>query len=678
MIKRLRLPPGINKTSTKYSANGSWFDSNNVRFRGDYAETIGGWRNSDTTTTYNGSERGISTDAEVDMLGVGRGIFSWTDYSSNRLGCVGTNWKFYVIVGIKAFDITPIREDDANTVTFAAVNGSSILTVTDSTHGAVPGDFVTYTNGVSLGGVITAAILNGEHQIVTVPTVNTYTIVAYDGSGDPLNANSSDSGNGSGTDASYQINVGQADQVLLGGGWGEGSYDSLSISWDYASAVSIVTDEMRQVFMDNYNEDLIICNRGGPLFYYDVSENINTTTGFPGTADDNRAQSFNSFTGFSNVPVIVESFLVSERDGHCIAFGVNDLGGATQNNLLVRWSDQNNPFDWTPTATNTAGGQMLRIGSKIIKGIATRDEILIWTDSALYSMRFIGPPDVFSFNLISSNVNLIGPQAAVNVSNVVYFMGDEGFYIYAGSVRPIPSSVEKAVFDDMNKDQGDKTFAGSNSAFNEVYWIYPSESSVEPDKYVCHNYADNTWYLGNFDMSAVGSSATSTGYNRTSWEDSVTRAFPSATFISEYDKTTSPYTLKTGLALHELCPDESSVFTSKSCYIESGDVDISDGESFTFVSRFIPDISVPDYRSDANPSISFTLTAKDFPGGSTTSTSSTSIDVTTDDGTYTPTGNSTAVRLRGRTMSMKFSSTSEQFDWRLGDTRVDTKPDGGR
>jgi len=663
LISKISIPPGINKESTQYSSGSSWHNSNNVRFRGGYAESIGGWADSGTLTTYQGEDS--------SMLGLARGIFTWTDYSSNKLGCVGTNWKFYAIGGIAARDITPIRSSVTSGVTFAAVDTEDVLTVSHTSHGAVQYDFVTYSSAVSLGGAIIAAVINGEHQITEVIDDDSYKITVS------VPANASDTGDGDTVDADYQVNVGQVDQVIFAGGWGAGPFDAGTISWDYAMSGSIVTDEMRRVSIDNYNEDLMISNRGGPIYYYDVSENIeNNTPKDP--ANDTRAQVLSSFDGEAESPVIVDSFLVSESDGHVIAFGCNDLGSTSQNNLLVRWSDQNNPFDWEPSTDNSSGGQMLRIGSRIVRAIATQSEILIWTDSALYSMRFIGPPSIFGFNLISSNVNILSPMSAINVSNAIFYMGDDGFYSYSGSVQPIPSPVAKFVFEDMNRDQAEKVFAGSNSAFNEVYWMYPSSDSDECDRYVCLDYLQKTWHIGSFDMSVVASDAVVTGYNRTSWEDSITRAFPTATYISEIDKTAVPPVLKSNIVMHELSPVESAVMGTKDCFVESGDIDISDGDKFTFVSRFIPDLMVPEYSGNASPTVTLDISAKDFPGGSVTDTVSQVVAVDKIPGTFTPVSNDTAQRIRGRSMSVKFSSSAENFHWRLGDSRIDGRPDGGR
>ena len=673
MIKKLTIPPGLRDESTSLAAGPSWHSVSNVRFRGGYAESLGGWTDSGTETTYQGSAS--------DMMGAARGVFTWSDYSSRRLGCVGTNWKFYAIGGVTAVDITPIRSSVTSGVSFSATTGSNVLLVAHTSHGAVPGDFVTYSNAVSLGGDITVAVINGEKQVIAVPTADTYTIAVS------VDAASGDTGNGAGVDAEYQINVGQPDQVL--DGWGMGAWSSTGLSWDYAPGVAFITDEIRQVFMDNYNEDLMVCNRGGPIYYYDVSANINANTGEPETATNNRAQSLSSFSGSSEVPTIVDSFLVSERDGHCIAFGCNDIDDeVNQNTLLVRWSDQNNPFDWNPSAVNTAGGQMLRVGSRIVCAVATKSEILIFTNSALYSMRFVGPPDVFSFNLISQNVNILGRKVAVNVAGSIFYMGMDGFYVYSGAVQPVPSPVAKMVFEDLNLDQKEKSFAGSNSSYNEVYWFYPSKHSVECDKFVIFNYAENTWSAGSFDMSTVTEDASSTGYNRTSWEDIGARSFPSATYISEYNRNTVPMTIKSKLALHELEPAESNSFASCGSHVETGDIDIAEGDAFTLLTRVIPDLEVTKKKDDALVQLYVDVDCRDFPTTLNNEfTQSSTVAITEEGktgfgitGTSSYTGNNTSVRLRGRTIRVKFYNNEgmTSYLWRLGEIRLDAKPDGRR
>jgi hypothetical protein len=677
VIKKLTIPPGLRDESTSLAAGPSWHSVDNVRFRGGYAESLGGWTDSGTKTTYQG--------VESDMMGAARGVFTWSDYSSRRLGCVGTNWKFYAIGGITAVDVTPIRETVAagTTVQFTPVNESDELTVNHTGHDAVAGDFVTFGGSASMGGNITAAMINQEHQIISITDANSYK-VKLTVEANPTDVSGAPKG-GSSVTAEYQVSVGQPDQVLSG--WGMDAWDASGLSWDYAPGVSFITDEIRQVFMDNYNEDLMMCNRGGPIYYYDVSANINANTGEPETATNNRAQSLSSFNGSSEVPTVVDSFLVSERDGHCIAFGCNDLGTTTQNTLLVRWSDQNNPFDWNPTAVNTAGGQMLRVGSKIVCAVATKSEILIFTNSALYSMRFIGPPDVFSFNLITQNVNILGRKVAVNVAGSIFYMGMDGFYVYSGAVQPVPSPVAKMVFEDLNLDQKEKSFAGSNSSYNEVYWFYPSKHSVECDKFVIFNYAENTWSAGSFDMSIATEDASSTGYNRTSWEDIGARAFPSATYISEYNRNTVPMTIKSGLALHELEPAESNPFDACGSHVETGDIDIAEGDAFTLLTRVIPDLEVTK-RDDSLVQLYVDVNCRDFPTTLNDDFTQSATVAIVDEGktgfgitgTSSYTGNNTSVRLRGRTIRVKFYNTSgmTSYLWRLGEIRLDAKPDGRR
>jgi hypothetical protein len=678
VIKKLTIPPGLKDESTSLAAGPSWHSVSNVRFRGGYAESIGGWTDSGTETTYQG--------VASDMLGAARGVFTWSDYSSRRLGCVGTNWKFYAIGGLTAVDVTPIRStiSAGTTVQFTPVNESDELIVNHTDHGAVVGDFVTFGGSATMSGNISAAMINQEHQIISVTGPNAYKVKLT------VSANSTDAGGapkgGSSVTASYQVNVGQPDQVMSG--WGEGFWDGSGLGWDYALALSVITDEIRQVFMDNYNEDLIICSRGGPLYYYDVSANINSNTGLPETGVNNRAQSLDSFSGSAQVPTKVDSFLVSERDGHCIGFGCNDINADTQNSLLVRWSDQNNPFDWEPTAVNTAGGQMLRVGSKIVCAVATKSEILIFTNSALYSMRFIGPPDVFAFNLISQNVNILGRKVAVNVAGSIFYMGMDGFYVYSGAVQPVPSPVAKMVFEDLNLDQKEKSFAGSNSSYNEVYWFYPSKYSMECDKFVIFNYSENTWSSGSFDMSMVGENASATGFNRTSWEDIGSRSFPSATYISEYDRNTVPMTIKSALALHELEPAESNPFASCGSHVETGDIDISEGDAFTLLSRVIPDLEVTKLKDDALVQIYIDVNCRDFPTALDSSfTQSSTVSIVDEGkdgfgvtGTSSYIGNNTSVRLRGRTIRVKFYNTTgmTSYLWRLGEIRLDAKPDGRR
>jgi len=656
MLKRLNLPPGINRESTEYAAEGAWYDSNNIRFRGRYAESIGGWIQDGTYT----------------VEGIARGIFSWTTYAGFQYNVIGTNWKYYLTTGNQAVDITPIRvTTSAGDVEIDATNGSNIIDVTDPSHGAVENDFVTFSGATAIGTTITADILNSEHQIQSVPDGNSYKIklsVESDATGDA----------GGSVVGEYQVNVGLATQSE-GAGWGVGVWGRQG--WSNPAVTSMVTGVLRLLSIDNYNEDLMFCNRGGPIYYWDTS--TATSDGVPNSNGSERAKDIGSFSGSRETPTVVQKFLVSDRDGHVIAFGCNDWGGSAINTLLVRWSDQNDFSDWEPRVGNTAGGQMLRVGSEIIAALSTKSEILIWTDSALYSMRFVGPPNVFSFNLISENVRCLTDRSAINVSNVVYFMGKDGFYVYSGSVSPLPSTVDKYVYHDINLEQRGKIFSASNAAYNEVYWFYPSSGSIEPDRYVVYNYGDNVWSIGSFDMSSVSlDTSNSTSNARTAWTDSVVFTYPLAPFIYNWDDTQSPPIQKCGVMAHEngVTANNAPLVTS----IESGDVEISQDDRYAALTRIYPDIQFLNAEAlSFTPTVKISVNAKDFPGSPESSINTSEVMYSASTGNYgvgnsTPSGNATAIRGRGRAMSVKFSCENTRFKWRLGDTRIEMRPDGRR
>jgi hypothetical protein len=409
-----------------------------------------------------------------------------------------------------------------------------------------------------------------------------------------------------------------------------------------------------------------------------------------------------NFTGSTGAPAKVDSFLISKKDGHCVALGCSDLEDVVgQNSLLVRWSDQNNPFDWFPTTTNTSGGQMLRSGSRIISGVSTKDEVIIFTDSAVYSMRFIGPPSVFSFSMITQGVEIISSKAAVDASNSVFFMGTEGFYVYSGSISPLPCPVAKYVFDDFNEDQSGKVFAATNSAFSEVQWFYPSSNSFEPDRYVCFNYLDNSWTTGKLDMSALDNSSTSdqdSSYNRTSWRDAIVFGSPMTTYISSYNSNPAtvgvragPVVEKTGVMIQET--GNSANGSGMNCFVVSGDLEISDGTSFTFYDQLIPDIMAFNRTSTGTLSVPISVVGKNYPGGSTSSTDSLTVIFPSSSTTplpetaseWSPDGaadgseeSAFSVRGRARSIQVKAETTDSGFQWRLGDLRLNLQADGRR
>lgn len=623
-LQKLQFRPGVNQEITSYSNEGGWRDCDKIRFRFGYPEKIGGWEKY-SSNTYVGSARALHNWIALD--------------GSNYLG-IGTHLKYYIEEGGAFNDITPIRlTTGAGDVTFSATNNSTTLTVTDASHGAVESDFVTFSGAASLGGNVTAAVLNAEHQIIRIVDANSYEVTLG------VTANSSDSGNGGGsTVGTYQINVG-LDTVVGGTGWGAGAWSRGA--WGSAEPNGLTTvTQIRLWSHDNFGEDLIINPRDDNLYYWDRS---NTTSA--------RAIELSTKSGTkTSVPQIAKQVLVSDQDRHVIAFGCDGLGassGATQGDgtqdpLLIRFSSQENPIDWFPTSTNTAGDLRLGSGSRFIQAVETKREILVWTDTSLSSMRFIGPPFTFGLQQLASNITIMGPNAAVATEDVVYWMGIDTFYTYAGQTESLPCTVKDKVFLDFNIEQSDKVYAGVNSEFAEVFWFYPSADSTDNNRYVIYNYADGIWYFGNLD--------------RTAWLDRGTRIYPIAA--------SSSY-----LYNHEFGYDDDGA--SMNSFIESGVMDIGDGDRFTYIKRVIPDLTFTGSTNLSTPQATFTLKSRNFPGGNFDNTAS---------GTATRTQSSPVelftsqlhTRTRGRSFAMRIESNALGSKWKLGSPRVDMQQDGRR
>ena len=623
-LQKLQFRPGVNQEITSYSNEGGWRDCDKIRFRFGYPEKIGGWEKY-SSNTYLGSARALHNWIALD--------------GSNYLG-IGTHLKYYIEEGGAFNDITPIRlTTGAGDVTFAASNASTTLVVHDASHGAVESDFVTFSGAASLGGNVTAAVLNAEHQIVRIVDANRYEITLS------VTANSSDSGNGgSSTVGAYQINVG-LDTVVGGTGWGAGAWSRGA--WGSAEPNGLTTvTQIRLWSHDNFGEDLIINPRDDNLYYWDRTNNVST-----------RAIELSTKSGTkTSVPQIAKQVLVSDQDRHVIAFGCDGLGASssatqgdgTQDPLLIRFSSQENPIDWFPTSTNTAGDLRLGSGSRFIQAVETKREILVWTDTSLNSMRFIGPPFTFGLQQLASNITIMGPNAAVGTEDVVYWMGIDNFYVYAGQTQQLPCAVKDKVFLDFNLGQTDKVVAGVNSEFAEVFWFYPSAGSDDNDRYVIYNYADQIWYFGNL--------------ARTSWIDRGTRTYPIAASNSY-------------LYNHEFGYDDDG--SSMNSFIESGVMDIGDGDRFTYIKRVIPDLTFTGSTNLSTPQATFTLKSRNFPGGDFDNTAS---------GTATRTQSSPVelftnqlhTRTRGRSFAMRIESNALGSKWKLGSPRVDMQQDGRR
>ena len=620
--------PGINKEGTAYTAEGGWFDGNLVRFRKGLPEKIGGW------------QKYIETSYE----GTGRKLHGWVDLDGTKLLGLGTRFKLYIQEGTSYNDVTPIRSTtSAGDVTFAATDGSSTITVTDTAHGAVEGDFVTFSGAASLGGNVTAAVLNQEYQINTVPSTSTFTITAKDTSGTEVTANASDSGNGGGSVVgTYQINVG-LDVFVDGTGWGVGAWSSGA--WGSTTTLSD-SNQLRLWSMDNFGEDLIANVRGGSIYYWDKTNGLTT-----------RAVALTSLAGANLAPTKGLQVIVSDVDRHVLILGSDPLNAAGDartgsiDPLLIAFSDQENATEWEPRSDTTAGSLRCSAGSEIIGGLRARQETLIWTDVALYSLQFIGPPLTFGLNLINEGVSMIGPNASVNSPRGVFWMDKKGFYNYNGSVTPLPCSVQSYVFDDINEKQAFQYFAFVNKQFDEVGWFYCSEGATVIDRYVVYNYVEQTWNIGQL--------------SRTAWLDEGIVAFPRA--AGKSDSTHFLFQHETG---HD---DDGSPMTN--VFIESADFDIGDGEEFQFIRRMIPDVKFTgDGGSDQ--AINVVMKTRNFPGQSLTSDQTSS---------FTATTTKIDMRARGRQASVRFESDDDAgtdvtlgVGLRLGGTRIDLQPNGRR
>jgi hypothetical protein len=631
-LKKLTFKPGVNRENTRYTNENGWYESDKVRFRQGTPEKLGGWQPVTTTT----------------FQGVCRSLWNWATLGGLNLISLGTNLKFYILSGVIYYDITPLRTTHGLSNPFVATASSKILTVTDTAHGGSTGDFVTFSGAVGLGGNVTAAVLNSEYQI-TVLDANTYTVTmavtanATDAAGSP--------GGGASVSAAYQISVGpEYQQVLNGwgaGGWGYGTWGNGQ------GALST----LRIWSQDNFGEDLIFAPRGGPIYYWPASG--------IGSA---RGVSLSGLLGASDVPTIQNYVFVSDVSRFVFAFGCNDYGSSTQDAMLIRWSDQESATNWTPDATTQAGSVRLSRGSKIVTCLQTRQEIVTWTDSAVYSLQYVGAPAIWSTTLVGDNISIISQNAASLGSGVVYWMGVDKFYKYDGRVQTLRCDLRQFIFNDINLDQNQQVFSGTNEGFNEVWWFYCSAGSTAIDRYVVYNYTElngeGVWYYGTM--------------SRTSWLDSGINNFPIAT---TYD----PATQRGRTLDHESGVDDNvdGNPVAMNSVISSSEFDIDDGDHFGFVWRILPDITFNGSMGELTPQVTFTL----IPMQNSGSGSNVPISLG---------GNSNAsvqriatapieeftgqvyVRVRGRQMILQVNCNRLGTQWQLGSPRIDIKQDGRR
>ena len=622
-LTKFSFRPGINKEETDYSNEGGWVDGDKVRFRRGRVEKIGGWEKA-TANSY---------------IGTARALHSWTSLGSERFLGLGTTNKYYIESGGTFNDVTPERKTSTNSITFAATDGSATITATDSSHGAVVGDFVTISGAVSLGGNITASVLNQEHQITAVPSANTYTFTAS------ATANSSDSGNGgSGVDGVYQINSG-LDSYVSSTGWGAGTWGFGT--WGSSSAIS-ASGQLRLWTHDNFGENLIINPRGGGIFRWVEDNGLSV-----------RATELSGVSGANKVPTVGLQVITSETDRHLIVLGADPISSGSRTGavdpMLVAFSDQENELQFEPLATNTAGSVRLSSGSLIIGGLKSRQEILIWTDTSLYSMTFIGPPLTFAVNLINEGAGLISPKGAINAPTGVFFMSKSAFYFYNGAVQKLACTVQDYVFSDLDLSQAFKCFATLNSEFSEVWFFYPSldDATGEISRYVIYNYEEGSWSIGSL--------------VRYAWLD---------TGIEDKPLATAKLSSVNYLLQHETGANDDTN-SMDGVFVESADLDLADGENFAFLKKLIPDLRFDKtLGTSPTPAINMVIKRRNFNNQDLTTDSTNQI---TESTTFT------SLRTRSRQIVLRVESDDDNteanrkdYKWRLGDTRIDVEQSGRR
>ena len=666
-LKKLEFRPGVNRESTTLANEGGWFESDKVRWRSGYPEKIGGWTK-DTGTTASTLQPPAGS-----FWGVCRALFNWLSLAGFNLMAVGTNLKYYIQNGPGGYfyDITPQTGTPPNTpivvasnafTTTASSSGSNryvTVTCNVSGFGGQTNDFVTISSVSGTINGIPAANLTGEFQITYVST-SSFTIQVYVSSAVTVTA-----GTTGGATFQMQINTGSdiyTTSVGWGaGGWGGSTTGYSSTGWGSPAPAGLgIGIQLRLWSQSNFGQNLVINPRGGPLYYWVADSNPNTF---------NRAQLLSStntntqngtqwWLTDSSCPTVCNYVLVSDASRFVIAMGVNDYGSAVQDPLLIRWSDQESVTTWAPAVTNQAGSYRLSQGSQIITATQTRQEILVWTDAAIYSMQYLGPPYVWGFQIMGSNISIMGPNVTATANNVTYWMGTDKFYMYTGRVETLPCTLRQYVFDDINLEQSYQFFASTNEGYNEVWWFYCSSGSTTVDRYVIFNHLERTWYYGTL--------------ARTAWLDTPLRDFPTATGYNGQ------------LIYHEDGVDDGSTNppTAIEAYCQSSDFDIDDGHNFSMVWRIIPDVTF-DGSTINNPQVTFTVRPRQNPGanyGSTDEPDVISAQNYQNQQVYNVQQFTeyAYVRIRGRQMAFKISSNSLGVSWQLGSPRIDLRPDGRR
>jgi hypothetical protein len=743
MLQKLQFRPGLNREGTDYANEGGWYDGDKIRFRSGFPEKIGGWTRLSNST----------------FIGICRALWNWVTLSNTNLLGVGTNIKYYIEQGGTYSDVTPFSTIQTNLGAaagpFTATNGSSVITVVDATYRPSVGDYLVISGAASLGGNVTAPVLNSEFVVTSLVNAQAYTISVA-----PVVANASDTAKGGATvTVSYEVPNG-LEISSIGTGWGAGPwpiYKSTTLSnpftasstgvsvlqvaqtahglttGDYVYFTSIasnpcginrvvleqafpvtntgantytfnfssvtsnttsstgasggtvtvltpqlpvrgwgsaftsggISQQLRIWSNDNYGEQLFLAPRGGALYYWLPEGAIYPSAVAGGLAT--RAQSLATqatVAGYDGTFVPNETYqvLTSAIQRFIFAVGANSYDPTDPETdfdpMLVRWSDQENPYQWVPDVTNQAGEFRLSVGSFIVQARATRQEILVWTDSAIYSMQYLGAPYVWGFQILMDNISVISPNSMITINNVTYWMGIDKFYMYSGRVETLPCSLRQFIFNDINRDQSFQVFSGGNEAYNEVWWFYCSANSNQIDKYVIYNYLDRVWYYGNMPRSA--------------WLDSSLRTYPMA---ASYDNR---------ILYHESSVDDVSGLTPVPiyAYVQSSDFDIGDGHNFGFVWRILPDVNFNGSNIN-NPEVTMTIRPRQNSGSAYGTSDNPTVVSANNYGTSSVynvqqfTGQ-VYTRLRGRQLAFRIESNTLGVSWQLGSPRIDIRPDGRR
>lgn len=687
-LQKIQFRPGVNRDQTNYTNEGGWYECDKIRFRSGYPQKIGGWL-----------RYGL-----FSIAGVCRQMFNWITTSNDNYLAMGTSKKVYIEAGEIISDITPLAHTSttlgAAPGPFTATNGSSTITVsyaTDPTYNPAAGDYVTFSGATSLGGNITAPVLNTEHIITSVnTTAKTYTFVAS------ATANASDTNNGGATvTAKYQISVG-ADVSLIGYGWGAGAWSRGG--WGSGASVPVV-QEQRDWFFNNFDNDLVMNIRNGPIYYWSAAGGLGArATPLATTTIDGIAP--------ADVPTETIQILVSQNDKHLLAFGATPYGGGNFDPLLIRWATQDQPNVWTPLPTNSAGFLRVSRGSQIVCAIATRQEILVFTEATLSSLQFLGTTDVFGIQELADNISILSPRAVAVVNNTAYWLGHDKFYAYSGRVETLPCTLRNHIFQNLNYNQADQIVCGTNEGWNEIWWFYPTADSNVNNAYIVYNHLEKIWYYGNI--------------HRTAWLDSSLREYPQAVTTTYFTASILGTTMTvTGVTVGKLAVGDvisgigvapgtvitalgtgsgglgtytvsisqnilgTEMYSNGIIYnheqgtnddtlplpaqITSSDFDLTEGEQFLLLKRIIPDVNFSGSTAAA-PEVTMTIKPHNFPGSTYTNIDSanvieTSVDVYTEQ---------VFLRARARQLGFKISSEDLDVQWQLGSPRIDARPDGRR